>query len=117
MKVISLTLLTVSAFSLCHAAVAHTSGQDATPSHTPAKVVFRDAPKPEHVPAKVVWRDRDVADIRDDPQVRRSDCLRYTGTRLIRDDRVNQRCAPAPGVVYTRDRNGGNTESVADLLR
>ena len=53
-----------------------------------------------------------------DQDVRRDNCLRFTGSRLLRDDRSSQRCAIAGGRVFMRedmDRSGAGT--MADVLR
>lgn len=53
-----------------------------------------------------------------DQNVRRDNCLRFTGSRLLRDDRPSQRCAIAGGRVFMRedmDQRGAGT--MADVLR
>lgn len=53
-----------------------------------------------------------------DQDVRRDNCLRFTGSRLLRDDRPGQRCAIAGGRVFMRedmDQSGAGT--MADVLR
>lgn len=53
-----------------------------------------------------------------DQDVRRDNCLRFTGSRLLRDDRPSQRCAIAGGRVLMRedmDQPGAGT--MADVLR
>ncbi|MGH8061645.1 MAG: hypothetical protein ACREO7_06485 [Pseudoxanthomonas sp.] len=53
-----------------------------------------------------------------DQDVHRDNCLRFTGSRLLRDDRSSQRCAIGGGQVYMRDdidRAGAGT--LIDVLR
>lgn len=53
-----------------------------------------------------------------DQDVRRDTCLRFTGSRLLRDDRASQRCAIASGrVYYSRDIDQGSAGTLADVLR
>lgn len=39
-----------------------------------------------------------------DRDAHRDNCLRFTGSRLLRDDRTNQRCAIGSGRVYVREQ-------------
>lgn len=41
-----------------------------------------------------------------DQDLRRDNCIRFTGSRLLRDDRTNQRCAIGSGRVYMGDEGG-----------
>jgi len=53
-----------------------------------------------------------------DQDVRRDNCLRFTGSRLLRDDRASQRCAIAGGRVYMRDDiDQAGAGTMADVLR
>ncbi|RZA30949.1 MAG: hypothetical protein EOP92_33715 [Lysobacteraceae bacterium] len=53
-----------------------------------------------------------------DQDVGRDTCLRFTGSRLLRDDRASQRCAIASGrVYYSRDIDQGSAGTLADVLR
>lgn len=53
-----------------------------------------------------------------DQNVRRDNCLRFTGSRLLRDDRPSQRCAIASGRVFMReDIDQPNAGTMADVLR
>ena len=53
-----------------------------------------------------------------DQDVRRDNCLRFTGSRLLRDDRPSQRCAIAGGRVYMRDDiDQAGAGTMADVLR
>jgi len=53
-----------------------------------------------------------------DQNVRRDNCLRFTGSRLLRDDRPSQRCAIGGGRVYLRDDiDRAGAGSMADVLR
>ena len=53
-----------------------------------------------------------------DQDVGRDTCLRFTGSRLLRDDRASQRCAIANGrVYYNSDIDQATAGSLADVLR
>lgn len=53
-----------------------------------------------------------------DQDVRRDNCLRFTGSRLLRDDRASQRCAIGGGRAYMRDDiDQGSAGTMADVLR
>lgn len=53
-----------------------------------------------------------------DQNVRSDSCLRFTGSRLLRDDRASQRCAIGGGRVYLRDDiDQGSAGTMADVLR
>jgi hypothetical protein len=73
-----------------------TEGEDASPRF---RILFADAPAP-------------------DQDIKKDNCLRFTGSRLMRDDRPNQRCAHAAGYVLMRgdiDLDGAGT--LADFVR
>lgn len=53
-----------------------------------------------------------------DQNVRRDSCLRFTGSRLLRDDRSSQRCAIGSGKVYmSGDVDQAGAATMADVLR
>ena len=53
-----------------------------------------------------------------DQDVRRDNCLRFTGSCLLRDDRASQRCAITGGRVYMRDDiDQAGAGTMADVLR
>ena len=53
-----------------------------------------------------------------DQNVRRDSCLRFTGSRLLRDDRSSQRCAIGGGRVYmSGDVDQAGAGTLAEVLR
>lgn len=53
-----------------------------------------------------------------DQNVRRDSCLRFTGSRLLRDDRSSQRCAIGGGRVYmSGDVDQASAGTLAEVLR
>ncbi len=53
-----------------------------------------------------------------DQNVRRDSCLRFTGSRLLRDDRPSQRCTIGSGKVYmSGDIDQSGAATMADVLR
>ena len=59
-----------------------------------------------------------MANVAPDQSIRKDNCLRFTGSRLLRDDRDNQRCAIASGrVYYNSDIDQAAAGTMAEILR
>jgi hypothetical protein len=106
------TLLTFAVLAMC-ATQAHAVPQSA------AATLEMDAPAAE---ADEAPRKRSILVLRDvpapDQDISKDSCLRFTGSRLMRDDRPNQRCAHAAGYVLMReDLDLAGAGSLADFVR
>jgi len=82
------------------------SGEPVTVKRTPVLRSLRYA-KAEEMPVTAP-----------DQNVRRDSCLRFTGSRLLRDDRSSQRCTIGSGRVYMNgDVDQGSAGTMAEVLR
>lgn len=112
-------LLLVASLLLVPGSAAASATMDQSPSTRPAEAV-----PPQQAGKSPVLRKSRFATAEEmpvtapDQDVGRDTCLRFTGSRLLRDDRASQRCAIASGrVYYNSDIDQATAGSLADVLR
>ena len=115
MKSLLIATLVVSA-SLTFSANAGLLVQEAMGS--PEKTTSLDEPEQKPVRKSRMATREEMASVAPDQSIRKDNCLRFTGSRLLRDDRDNQRCAIASGrVYYNSDIDQAAAGTMAEILR
>ena len=115
MKSLLIATLVVSA-SLAFSANAGMLLQESAGS--PEKSTSADQPDQKPVRKSRFATREEMASVAPDQSIRKDNCLRFTGSRLLRDDRDNQRCAIASGrVYYNSDIDQASASTMADILR
>ena len=85
---------------------------------SPEKPASVDEPDQKPVRKSRFATREEMANVAPDQSIRKDNCLRFTGSRLLRDDRDNQRCAIASGrVYYNSDIDQAAAGTMAEILR